>query len=234
MNAITILLADDHTIVREALAAYLKTAHDIKVLGQACDGRQAVEMTRTLKPDVVVMDVAMPLLNGIAATRQILHYQPGTKVLMLSAYSDVAYVDSVMELGARGYLSKQTDAEALPHAIRQVHQGNIYYSPAIARQRHHHEIQAKARGDLHASAHAGHPSPRENELLVLIAGGKGNQAAADLMHISIKTVEKHRQSLMDKLNIHHTAGLTQYAVAQGLISCGLQESPEGDHKLQSV
>lgn len=222
MKRITVLLAEDHTIVREGLLALLKLEDDIEVVGEAENGRQAVAMTRKLGPAVVVMDIAMPLLNGLEATRQILQALPATKVLILSAHSDEAYVEQVMALGASGYLIKQTAAHVLPEAIRKVHKGNNFFSPVISRRLNHHQLKARARGDLPTEKTDVHLSSREIEVLQLIAEGKANKETAEELHISIKTVEKHRQSLMEKLNIHNTAGLTRYAIAAGIIESSVQ------------
>ncbi len=135
MNPITVLLAEDHMIVREGLRALLKLEDDIEVVGEAENGRQAVTLASKLCPDVVVMDIAMPLLNGLEATRQILQTTPSTKVLILSAHSDDAYVEQVMALGASGYLIKQTAAHVLPEAIREVHKGKTFFSPSISKRR---------------------------------------------------------------------------------------------------
>jgi len=132
MNPITVLLADDHTIVREGLLALLQLESDIQVIGQAKNGRQAVALAATLCPDVVVMDIAMPLLNGLEATRRILHATPKTKVLILSAHSDGAYIEKVMALGAAGYLIKQTASNLLVAAIREVNAGSPFFSPGIS------------------------------------------------------------------------------------------------------
>jgi DNA-binding NarL/FixJ family response regulator len=222
MSPITVLLAEDHLIVREGLRALLKAEADIVVVAEAGNGRQTLELTRELKPDVVVMDIAMPLLNGIEATRQILDGLPDTKILILSAHSDDAYVEQVMALGAKGYLIKQSAAHVLAEAIRQVHQGKTCLSPVVSKRLHHHERKARARGDLHAKKDASHLSSREMEVLQLIAEGKANKETADELSISVKTVEKHRQSLMDKLDIHDTAGLTRYAIATGIIESSVQ------------
>lgn len=221
MNPITVLLAEDHTIVREGLRALLKLESDIQVVAEARDGRQAVVLAEKLKPDVIVMDIAMPLLNGMEATRQILHARPDVKVLVLSAHSDDAYVRRVMELGASGYLVKQTAAHVLPEAIRRVHEGKKCFSPSISRRRKEQAVKARARGDLPAKK-AAQISSREMEVLQLIAEGKANKEAAEELKISVKTVEKHRQSLMDKLNIHDTAGLTRHAIATGVIESSVQ------------
>jgi DNA-binding NarL/FixJ family response regulator len=220
-NPITILLAEDHTIVREGLRALLKLEPDFKVVGEAENGRQAVALATQLRPDVIIMDIAMPLLNGLEATRQILQLTPATKVLVLSAHSDDAYVDQVMALGASGYLNKQTAAHVLPEAIREVQKGTPFFSPSISKRRTDHDSKALARGEL-ASKKPNGLTSREAEVLQLIAEGKANKETAFELKISVKTVEKHRQNLMDKLNIRDTAGLTRYAIANGIIESSAQ------------
>lgn len=223
VNPVTVLLAEDHMIVREGLIALLKLEKDIAVVGEAENGRVAVEQTRLLRPEVVVMDIAMPLLNGLEATRQILQASPETKVLVLSAHSDDAYVEMVMALGASGYLVKQSAAHVLPEAIREAHKGNTYFSPTIARRRNQLRQKSQARGTVRNSKTEATPlSPRELEVLQLIAEGKTNKESADELRISFKTVEKHRQSLMEKLNIHDTAGLTRYAIAARIIESSVR------------
>jgi DNA-binding NarL/FixJ family response regulator len=221
MNPITVLLAEDHVIVREGLCALLKLERDIKVVGEADNGRQAVALAGELRPDVAVMDIAMPLLNGMEATRQLLQASPSTKVLMLSAHSDDAYVDQVMELGASGYLIKQTASHVLPEAIREVHRGRVFFSPEISRRREHQARKAVDRGESPRKSPKVLTS-RETEVLQLIAEGKANKETAGELHISVKTVEKHRQSLMEKLDIHDTAGLTRYAIAAGIIESSVR------------
>ncbi len=221
MNPITVLLAEDHTIVREGLLALLKLEADIEVIGEAESGRQAVALASKLSPDVIVMDIAMPLLNGLEATRQILQSNPSTKVLILSAHSDDAYVEQVMALGASGYLIKQTAAHILPGAIRDIHKGKTIFSPSISKRRKNHEKKAHDRGDLPGKG-AAQLTSRETEVLQLVAEGKANKETAEELKISVKTVEKHRQSLMEKLNIHDTAGLTRYAIATGIIESSVQ------------
>lgn len=222
MNTITILLAEDHTIVREGLRALLEAESDISIIGEAGDGRVSVRLARELNPSVIVMDIAMPLMNGIEATRQILQQQPEAKILILSAHCDDAYVEQVMALGAKGYLIKQTAAQTLAESIRRVHRGETCLSPVVSKRLHYHETKARANGELHATKNASQLSSREAEVLQLIAEGKANKETADVLRISIKTVEKHRQSLMDKLNIHDTAGLTRYAIAAGIIESSIQ------------
>jgi len=223
MKPITVLLAEDHQIVREGLLALLKLEKDIVVIGEAESGRQAMELSQKLRPEVVVMDITMPLLNGLEATRQILQALPGTRVLILSAHSDDAYVEMVMALGASGYLIKQTAAHVLPEAIREVHKGNTFFSPTIAKRRNQRRQNSQMQGSVRKSKNEAAPlSPRELEVLQLIAEGKANKESAAELNISIKTIEKHRQSLMEKLNIHDTAGLTRYAIAAGIIESSVQ------------
>jgi DNA-binding NarL/FixJ family response regulator len=218
---ITVLLAEDHEIVRQGLRKLLEAESDIEVVGEAETGRQAVTLTQKLRPDVVVMDIAMPLLNGLEATRQIRQAVPGTKVLILSAHSDDAYVEQVTALGAVGYLIKQTSAHFLSEAIREIQKGNTFFSPSIARRLQKNMRQSPAPGEL-VTKKGARLSSREVEVLQLIAEGQANKQVADELGISVKTVEKHRQRLMEKLNIHDTAGLTRYAIAAGIIESSVQ------------
>ena len=221
MSTITILLAEDHTIVREGLRTLLKMESDFEIVGEASNGREAVALANSLRPDVIVMDIAMPLLNGMEATRQILLTQPKVKILILSAHNDDAYVNKVMDLGAYGYLIKQSASHILPEAIRRVHQGLKSLSPTVSKRRKEARAKARDRGDMSGKLNST-PSTREMEVLQLIAEGKANKETADILHISYKTVEKHRQSLMEKLNIHDTAGLTRYAISTGVIESSVQ------------
>ena len=216
---ISVLLAEDHVIVREGLRMLLGAEADLEVVGEAASGRQAVELTKKLRPDVVVMDIAMPLLNGLEATRQILKAVPATKVLILSAHSDDAYVVQAIALGAKGYLIKQTAGHVLPRAIREVHKGNAYFSPAISKR-----LDRRKSADRTGSARrqAARLTSREMEVLQLIAEGKANKETAAELGIGIKTVEKHRGNLMEKLDIHDTAGLTRYAISAGIIESSVQ------------
>jgi len=221
MNPITVLLAEDHLIVREGLKKLLEAERDIEVVGEAATGRQAVTLTKKLRPAVVVMDIAMPQLNGLEATRQIRQTVPATKVLILSAHSDDAYVESVTALGAAGYLIKQTSAHFLSAAIREVHKGNTFFSPTIAKQhRHHHQPLIDLKG--RAKTKDTRLTSREIEVLQLVAEGAANKQVAAELGISTKTVEKHRDHLMHKLAIHDTAGLTRYAIAVGIIESSVQ------------
>lgn len=213
---ITVLLAEDHMIVREGLRSILDAEGDIEVVGQAQDGRQAVELTKTLLPEVIIMDIAMPRLNGLEATRQILKFAPATRILILSAHSDDAYVEQVMAMGAAGYLIKQTSLLILAKAIREASKGNTFFSPSIAKNLRDKDARSLDRDGLH-SKKISKLTSREVEVLQLIAEGKTNKETAAELNISIKTVEKHRQALMEKLNIHDIASLTRYAISAGVI-----------------
>jgi DNA-binding NarL/FixJ family response regulator len=216
MEKIRVLLADDHTVVRQGLKALLEAEPDIAVIGEANTGREAVQLTKKLLPEVVVMDIAMPNLNGLEATRQISKEIPQTKLLVLSSYNDDEYVHQVTEAGAMGYLLKQTAATDLIKAVREARRGNAFFSPAISkrlveryREAFLNGVPVKKRNDLLTS--------RESEVLQLIAEGRPNKQIAAELCISIKTVEKHRQQVMNKLHIHDVAGLTRYAISKGIV-----------------
>jgi len=221
MKRITVLLAEDHQIVREGFRSLLEHESDLEIVGEAETGRQAVQLTRKLRPSVVVMDIAMPLLNGLEATRQIRKDFPETKVLILSAHSDDAYVDQVAVLGASGFLVKQTSSHELATAIRKIHGGETFFSASVSKR-------VKARGQNSPSRNGilkkknNCLSSREMEVLQLIAEGKANKQVASELGVSFKTVDKHRQHLMSKLNIHDVAGLTRYAIAEGIIESSVR------------
>ena len=221
MKRIAVLLAEDHMIVREGLRALLKAEGDIEVIGEAQTGRQAVQLSRKLRPDVVVMDIAMPLLNGLEATRRILKDVPATRVLILSAHGDDEYIRQAVMLGAAGYLIKQTSADVLGKAIREVHKGKPFFSPSIASRLPGLSLESTDGRPVVKKKNVG-LSSREVEVLQLIAEGKANKQVAAELGISVKTVEKHRQHLMSKLDIHDTAGLTRYAIATGIIESRVQ------------
>jgi len=215
MKKISVLLVDDHTVVRQGLRALLQAEEDMEVAGEAENGRQAVGMARKDPPDVIIMDIAMPLLNGLEATRQILKNQPSAKVLVLTSYGDDDCVTQLMKAGAVGYLIKQTAANELLKAIREVYRGNAFFSPAIAKRLRDQCREAFTTGS--ATGKLGELTSRESEVLQLIAEGFSNKQIAAELGISIKTVEKHRQQVMNKLNIHDVAGLTRYAISKGLV-----------------
>jgi DNA-binding NarL/FixJ family response regulator len=221
MKKITVLLAEDHTIVREGFRKMLELEKDLQVVGEAQDGRQAVAMVKKLCPAVVVMDIAMPLLNGLEATRQILKTVPGTRILILSAHSDDAYVKNATESGAMGFLLKQASAHVLSEGIREVNKGNVFFGPSIAKRLRERGRKSSDRAGRTPSRNARLTS-REMEVLQLIAEGKANKETAAELGISIKTVEKHREKVMSKLDVHDTAGLTRYAISAGIIESSVQ------------
>lgn len=220
-DMIGVLLVDDHAVVREGLRMVLSVETDIRVVAEACNGREAVVLVKKLRPDVVVMDIAMPLLNGFEATRQMKKLFPDLKVLILSAYSDDEYVDQMVAIGASGYLIKQSSAQILSKAIREVKNGNIFFSGDIAKRQEKKNSKSLGPRGIY-KIKKNNLSPREAEVLQLIAEGKANKEIASELEISIKTVEKHRQHLMEKLNIHDTAGLTRYAISAGIIESSVQ------------
>jgi len=221
MKKITVLLAEDHMIVREGFRKMLELEDDLEVVGEAQTGREAVALVKKLKPAVVLMDIAMPQLNGLEATRQVLKAIPTTKVLMLSAHSDDAYVKNATESGAVGFLLKQTSAYDVCRAIREVQKGKTFFSPSISKRLDSFNSQSQCRtGKLNQKAVL--LTSREMEVLQLIAEGKANKETASELGIGIKTVEKHREHLMQKLNIHDTAGLTRYAISAGIIENSVQ------------
>ena len=205
--------------MRQGLKALLKPEEDIEVIGEAENGRIAVQLARKTPPDVIVMDVAMPLLNGLEATRQILKAIPTTKVLALTSYSDDDCVQQMTEASVSGYLIKQTAANDLLKAIREVYKGNAFFSPTIAKRLRDQCREAFANGQpVKKNIEL---TSRESEVLQLIAEGFSNKMIGGELSISIKTVEKHRQQVMNKLNIHDVAGLTRYALSKGLVERGV-------------
>jgi DNA-binding NarL/FixJ family response regulator len=218
---ITVLLAEDHCILREALCSLLEADGGFLLVGQARTGREAVELAQTLCPDVIVMDIAMPMLNGLEATRRILDANPDAKVLVLSAHSDHEYIQRVNAVGAAGFMEKQMSTDMLKKAIREVARGNVFVSPSIA-TRMRGKRGAQREGNAMARPRAKWLTSREAEVLQLVAEGSANKQVAVELSISVKTVEKHRQHIMDKLDIHDIASLTRYAIAAGVIESSIQ------------
>ena len=216
MKRITVLLADDHTVVREGFRHMLELEADFEVIGEAANGRQAVALAVKLRPDVVLMDISMPRLNGLEATGQVLKALPSAKVIILSSHNDDARVEHATNSGAAGFLIKQTSAHEVCQAIREVHKGKTIFSPAIAKRfrRLHPQLSDPAGARKPSSSQL---TSRQREVLQLIAEGKANKEIAGELGIVVKTVEKHREHVMQKLDIHDTAGLTRYAISAGII-----------------
>lgn len=215
MEKIRVVLADDHTVVRQGFRSLLEQDKSIDVVGEAENGRDAVLMVKKYLPDVVVLDISMPILNGVQATRQIRKFNPKIKILILSMYKDEEYVREVFHAGAAGYIIKQTTGPDLIRAIKEVSRGNAYLSPSIAKHLVSDYREIVKRGES-ARKQTG-LTPREIEVLQLIAEGNSNKKIAEQLFISIKTVETHRQKIMDVLKIHDVAGLTRYAIAKRII-----------------
>jgi DNA-binding NarL/FixJ family response regulator len=218
MSQISILLAEDHQVVREGIRALLGLDRSFLVVGEAQDGHTAVAMAQRLHPDVVLMDIAMPLLNGLEATRRIMAQNPAAKIRILTAHPDAAYLDGAIAAGAAGFLLKQTSATRLYRAIREVVAGRHPIGTKSG------ETSISARHRSIAEAPTTRLTSREAEVLQLIAEGKANKQAAALLEISTKTIEKHRAKVMAKLGIHDTAGLTRYAIAAGIIESSTQST----------
>jgi DNA-binding NarL/FixJ family response regulator len=215
---IRVIVADDHHLVRQGIRALLEKADDIEVVGEAAHGQEAVELVKRLAPDVLVMDIAMPRLNGNQALGRVRALGVAPQVVILSMYSDETLVRQALRNGAKGYLLKRSVTEELLLAVRAASRGEIYLSPAISRS-----IVADFL-TLHADADAASPferlTPREREVLQLIAEGHTNNAIAQILKLSVKTVEKHRSNLMSKLNVHDLAGLIRVAIKHRLVFLG--------------
>lgn len=216
MKTIRVLLVDDHAIVRAGLRALLEAAGDMLVVGEAENGEQAVREAETLRPDVVLLDLAMPRLNGVSAARQIAERAPASRVLVLSSYNDAQHLREAIEAGVAGYLLKESAGNDLLEAIRQTDKGGASFSPAMLQRLSQAcwEGPGESRGP---ATSVGALTDRQAEVLQLVAEGYCNKQIAALMCLSKKTVEKHRQSLMLKLNLHKVAALTRYAASSGII-----------------
>ncbi len=218
-SKITLVVADDHTIVRRGLVSLLSLNPELEVLGEAADGREAVDLTAQLDPDVVVLDIGMPVLNGLEAARQIRKRIPHAKILVLSAFDNDEYVLQVVRSGANGYILKNTTADELYEAIRSVHAGRQYFSPSVS----HVLLEEYLRNEGPAKENdtsAPHLSPlttREREILQLIAEGESHTKVAEQLHISVRTVDTHCNNIMKKLDIHDRSGLVTYAIKNGIV-----------------
>src|SRR5882672_3344736 len=224
MQNITVLLVDDHNVVRQGLKALLLAEGDLSVIAEAQTGREAVQLASQHRPAIVVMDLAMPRLNGSEATRQILKVVPSAKIIVLSTYGDDEHIQKALGAGAAAYLLKQTAAAELIQAIREVRKGNAFFSPAIAKRLREQTLRAPGSGEAPKPADAD-LTQREAEVLQLIAEGYANKQIAGELGLSVKTVEKHRQQVMQKLDIHNIAGLVRHAVEKGIIESNLVGVP---------
>ena len=216
MHKITVLLAEDHTIVRKGIRSLLDAEPDLEVVGEAENGREALEKVEQLSPDIVLMDSTMPILNGLEATRQVRKRFPDVKVLVLTMHTNEEYILQFLQVGASGYLVKQTAPQELVSAIQAVHRGDCFLSPSISKTVIEEYVrQAKAAGTEDSYEKL---TDREREVLQLITEGFSNREVAEQLHISVKTVGVHRINLMHKLNIHNMTELTKYALRKGVIS----------------
>src|SRR4026207_994936 len=217
VQTVRILLADAHTVGREGLRKVLEERPDWKVVAEAGDGREAVRQAEQLKPDVAVLDVAMPLLNGVEATRQIVKHVPGVRVLVLSMHADEAYVTQILQAGASGYLLKDSADVDLIQAVAAVSQGKSFFSPAIARLMLDDYVKQRTGDPVVVIDRYETLSDREREVFQLISEGKTNTDIAGLLFISPSTVETHRAHIMEKLDVHSASEIVLYAVRRGII-----------------
>jgi two-component system response regulator NreC len=216
MKKIRTLLADDHTLIRRGLRLLVEQQPDLVVVGEAEDGRQAVSLTMSLKPNVAVLDIGMPNLNGIEAAKQITEGESGTAVVILSMYSDETYILRALKAGARGYLLKDSAESDLVRAIHSVAEGKSFFSPTVSKVLLEDYMRKLQRNGGESSYDL--LTPREREVLQLIAEGKSNKEVADMLSLSVYTVETHRGNLMEKLGLKGIPELILYAVRKGIIS----------------
>ena len=216
MTPVRILLADDHTVMRNGLRLLLERQANLQVVGEASDGRQAVALIEKTNPDVVIMDIAMPNLNGIEATRQIVNQNPRTAVAILSMHSDESYVIRALKAGARAYLLKDSAEADLLAAVRALTEGKSFFSPAISRilvEDYMRQLQSRGAEDTYELL-----TNREREILQLLAEGRTNKEVANMLNLSLYTVETHRMHILQKLNLHSVPELILYAVRKGIIA----------------
>jgi len=216
MSPIKVLLAEDHTIVRKGIRALLDAVADIEVIGEAENGREAVEKVGQLLPDVVLMDNTMPVLNGLEATRQIKKQFPEIMVLILTMHTDEEYIFQFLQAGASGYLIKKTAPKELVSAIQAAYRGDSFLSPSISRKvidEYLRHVEEAGKPNSYAQL-----TDREREVLQLIVEGFSNKEIAEQLHLSVKTIGNHRLNLMEKLDLHHVSDLTKYAIRKGIIS----------------
>jgi len=214
MNPIRVLLADNHTLVRAGLRALLRSIDGIEVVAEADDGREALHLVGTQQPDVVLMDVAMPEMNGLEATARVSKEFPSVRVIILSMHANEEYVLQALRAGAAGYVLKDSGVSELELALKSVSRGETYLSPAVSK----HVVADYVRRVGGESNSLEHLTPRQREILQLLAEGRSMKEIAQLLFISIKTVETHRAQLMERLDIHDVPGLVRYAIRIGLVT----------------
>jgi len=216
-DKIKILVADDHPVVRKGLQSCLARVDRLTLVGEASDGEEALRKTRELRPDVVLMDISMPRMNGLAVTEVLRKEAPHVKILVLSVHNNKEYVFRIIQAGAHGYISKEAPPEELLRAIESVHTGEPFFSPEIARAALNQIVTSGGKKEPFAQL-----TSREREVLILIAEGQSNKEIASRLGIGVRTIETHRERIMRRLDIHSVAGLTKFAIANGMIS--LEES----------
>jgi two-component system, NarL family, response regulator NreC len=216
VNPVRILLADDHTVMRNGLRLLLERQPHLQVVGEAADGRQAVALSESANPDVVIMDIGMPNLNGIEATRQIVNHNPRTAIAILSMHSDESYVIRALKAGARAYLLKDSAEADLLAAVRALTEGKSFFSPAISKilvEDYMRQLESRGAEDTYELL-----TNREREILQLLAEGRTNKEVANMLNLSLYTVETHRTHILQKLNLHSVPELILYAVRKGIIA----------------
>ena len=216
MNPIRILLADDHTVIRRGLRALLERQNGFAVVAEAADGREAVETAAAVGPDVAVIDIGMPNLNGIEAARRITEKRPETAIVILSMHADESYVLRALKSGARGYLLKDSPEEDLINAIRAVHKGKAFFSPEISKMLAEDYMRQMRQRGVEDSYEL--LTPREREILQMLGEGNSNKEVATKLNLSLHTVETHRGNILEKLNLHSTAEMILYAVRKGIVA----------------
>jgi len=231
VSPVRIVLADDHTVMRNGLRLLLERQPNLQVVGEAADGRQAVALSESVHPDVVIMDIAMPNLNGIEAARQIMNHNPRCAIAILSMHSDESYVIRALKAGARAYLLKDSAEADLLAAVRALTEGKSFFSPAISKilvEDYMRQLESRGAEDTYELL-----TNREREILQLLAEGKTNKDVANMLNLSLYTVETHRTHILQKLNLHSVPELILYAVRKGIISLAGADAGRGLRRMRS-
>lgn len=211
---IRLLLVDDHPIVLDGLKSHLSAHADLEVAGEATDGNQALRKARQLSPDIILLDISMPRLNGLEFMETLRRESPSARVIVLTMHDSPEYITQTVRLGARGYLLKDTSPAELIRAIKAVHAGEVYFSPVVSRV----VVETAVKGGFQSGDRRKDPlTEREHEVLALIAEGLSNKEIAGRLRLGVRTIETHRERIMRKLNVHSVAGLTRFAIARGLV-----------------